>query len=82
MAATRSTDVIASDSTKQLPGYTVTDVPSNWNLPRDRHSRVIEVADTFVGPSDTAGECFLHLKYLRCANYILYHCYKPSIIVH
>ncbi|KAK0404234.1 hypothetical protein QR680_017356 [Steinernema hermaphroditum] len=33
---------------RQLPGYTVTTVPSDWNdLPLG--SRVIEVADTFVG---------------------------------
>uniref|UniRef100_A0A915PI27 MYND-type domain-containing protein n=1 Tax=Setaria digitata TaxID=48799 RepID=A0A915PI27_9BILA len=34
---------------KQLPGYTVTTVPSSWNIPGDRHSRVVEVADTFIG---------------------------------
>ncbi|EFO23469.1 apical junction molecule protein 1 [Loa loa] len=38
-------------SSKQLPGYTVTAVPSNWNIPGDRHSRVVEVADTFIGSS-------------------------------
>uniref|UniRef100_A0A0R3S1S4 MYND-type domain-containing protein n=1 Tax=Elaeophora elaphi TaxID=1147741 RepID=A0A0R3S1S4_9BILA len=36
-------------SIKQLPGYTVTTVPPNWNIPGDRHSRVVEVADTFIG---------------------------------
>ncbi|VDM13614.1 unnamed protein product [Wuchereria bancrofti] len=36
-------------SIKQLPGYTVTTVPSNWNISDDRNSRVVEVADTFIG---------------------------------
>ncbi|KAI6243981.1 hypothetical protein M3Y99_00066000 [Aphelenchoides fujianensis] len=32
-----------------LPGYTVSTVPTDWNWPRERTSRVIEVADTFIG---------------------------------
>lgn len=38
-----------------LPGYTVSTVPSEWNLPRDRNSRVIEVADTFIGRTEPQG---------------------------
>ena len=34
---------------KLQPGYTVSSVPQEWNFPRDRNSRVIEVADTFIG---------------------------------
>ncbi|VDM97869.1 unnamed protein product [Thelazia callipaeda] len=37
-----------SSTVKQLPGYTVTPVPTNWNIPKDRHSRVVEVTDTFI----------------------------------
>jgi hypothetical protein len=35
-----------------LPGYTVSTVPNDWNFPRDRNSRVIEVADTFIGKAE------------------------------
>ncbi|PAV83427.1 hypothetical protein WR25_12559 isoform B [Diploscapter pachys] len=35
---------------RNLPGYTVSEVPSNWNYSDKRTSRVVEVADTFVGP--------------------------------
>ncbi|CAI4224968.1 unnamed protein product [Auanema sp. JU1783] len=35
---------------KTLPGYTVSEIPGTWNIERTRSSRVIEVADTFVGP--------------------------------
>ncbi|KAI6173354.1 hypothetical protein M3Y98_01072400 [Aphelenchoides besseyi] len=38
-------DVRTFISDKLLPGYTVSTVPSDWNLPRDRASRVVEVAD-------------------------------------
>lgn len=36
---------------RALPGYTVSDVPDTWEMmTRNRRSRVIEVADTFVPP--------------------------------
>ncbi|KHN74434.1 Calponin homology domain-containing protein [Toxocara canis] len=54
-ATVEKTSFISSSSGRQLPGYTVTDVPSDWNVPGDRHSRVIEVADTFVGPKGKQG---------------------------
>uniref|UniRef100_F1KQT6 MYND-type domain-containing protein n=1 Tax=Ascaris suum TaxID=6253 RepID=F1KQT6_ASCSU len=51
-ATTVQKSLISAGSGKQLPGYTVTDVPSDWNVSGDRHSRVIEVADTFVGTKE------------------------------
>uniref|UniRef100_A0A915AGU1 MYND-type domain-containing protein n=1 Tax=Parascaris univalens TaxID=6257 RepID=A0A915AGU1_PARUN len=53
-ATTIQKSLVLAGSSKQLPGYTVTDVPSDWNVSGDRHSRVIEVADTFVGPKEKA----------------------------
>ncbi|KAK6112564.1 hypothetical protein QQG55_48175 [Brugia pahangi] len=55
-------------SIKQLPGYTVTTVPSNWNIPDDRNSRVVEVADTFIGsnrPSSPHNDTYLQRFYGR-----------------
>ena len=34
---------------RNLPGYTVSTIPTDWNLGKDANSRVIEVADTFIG---------------------------------
>ncbi|CAD5234856.1 unnamed protein product [Bursaphelenchus xylophilus] len=39
-------------------GYTVSTVPSSWNLYQNPNSRVIEVADTFVGQTDRADARF------------------------
>uniref|UniRef100_A0A1I7URX4 MYND-type domain-containing protein n=1 Tax=Caenorhabditis tropicalis TaxID=1561998 RepID=A0A1I7URX4_9PELO len=39
------------DQGRALPGYTVSEVPNAWNLQTSRTSRVVEVADTFVGTS-------------------------------
>ncbi|EFP07998.1 CRE-AJM-1 protein [Caenorhabditis remanei] len=39
------------DQGHALPGYTVSEVPNAWNLQTSRTSRVVEVADTFVGTS-------------------------------
>ncbi|VDL77864.1 unnamed protein product [Nippostrongylus brasiliensis] len=44
---------VSGQSNRALPGYTVSSVPTGWNIgeeSRNRHSRVIEVADTFAGP--------------------------------
>ncbi|CAI5455611.1 unnamed protein product [Caenorhabditis angaria] len=38
-------------SAAPLPGYTVSEVPNAWNIQTSRTSRVVEVADTFVGTS-------------------------------
>ncbi|VIO88881.1 Uncharacterized protein BM_BM2363 [Brugia malayi] len=59
---------IGLTSIKQLPGYTVTTVPSNWNIPDDRNSRVVEVADTFIGsnrPSSPHNDTYLQRFYGR-----------------
>ncbi|KAI1716281.1 Coiled coil DNA-binding membrane protein [Ditylenchus destructor] len=42
---------------RQQSGYTVSTVPADWNIPRERltqNSRVVEVADTFIGKPDSA----------------------------
>ncbi|KAI1724480.1 immune response like protein [Ditylenchus destructor] len=39
---------------RQQSGYTVSTVPADWNIPRERNSRVVEVADTFIGKQDSA----------------------------
>uniref|UniRef100_A0A915CQZ0 Apical junction molecule ajm1 alpha/beta domain-containing protein n=1 Tax=Ditylenchus dipsaci TaxID=166011 RepID=A0A915CQZ0_9BILA len=48
------TDVhtITGGNARQQSGYTVSSVPQDWNLPRERNSRVVEVADTFIGKSE------------------------------
>ncbi|KAH7729620.1 Protein AJM-1 d [Aphelenchoides avenae] len=48
------TNIHVSVGDRQLPGYTVSTVPVDWHLPTDKHSRVIEVADTFIGKDDDA----------------------------
>uniref|UniRef100_A0A914D3Y2 MYND-type domain-containing protein n=1 Tax=Acrobeloides nanus TaxID=290746 RepID=A0A914D3Y2_9BILA len=49
---------IVTSGGKHLPGYTVSTIPSDWNLSRNRNSRVIEVADTFVGKPPENAEQF------------------------
>uniref|UniRef100_A0A8R1DEG6 Apical junction molecule ajm1 alpha/beta domain-containing protein n=3 Tax=Caenorhabditis japonica TaxID=281687 RepID=A0A8R1DEG6_CAEJA len=44
-------NVAGADQGHALPGYTVSEVPNAWNLQTSRTSRVVEVADTFVGTS-------------------------------
>jgi hypothetical protein len=46
----RKQETVIESSVRQLPGYTVSTVPTAWNQPKNRNSVVIEVADTFVGP--------------------------------
>lgn len=46
-------------SPRALPGYTVSSVPTGWNFgeqTRSRHSRVVEVADTFAGAKPSEEE--------------------------
>ncbi|CAD5228966.1 unnamed protein product [Bursaphelenchus okinawaensis] len=47
-----------STGDKVQAGYTVSTVPSSWNLYQNPNSRVIEVADTFVGQTDRADARF------------------------
>ncbi|CAI2356159.1 unnamed protein product [Caenorhabditis sp. 36 PRJEB53466] len=49
--STLSVAAAAGDQGRALPGYTVSEVPNAWNLQTSRTSRVVEVADTFVGTS-------------------------------
>ncbi|ULT83602.1 hypothetical protein L3Y34_012681 [Caenorhabditis briggsae] len=49
--STLSVGGTVSDQGHALPGYTVSEVPNAWNLQTSRTSRVVEVADTFVGTS-------------------------------
>uniref|UniRef100_A0A914WTF8 MYND-type domain-containing protein n=1 Tax=Plectus sambesii TaxID=2011161 RepID=A0A914WTF8_9BILA len=46
----RKQETTIESSVRQLPGYTVSTLPTAWNEPKNRNSVVIEVADTFVGP--------------------------------
>ncbi|EGT41473.1 hypothetical protein CAEBREN_32110 [Caenorhabditis brenneri] len=49
--STLSVGGVVVDQGRALPGYTVSEVPNAWNLQTSRTSRVVEVADTFVGTS-------------------------------
>ncbi|VDK75450.1 unnamed protein product [Litomosoides sigmodontis] len=52
-------------SIKQLPGYTVTTVPSDWNVPDDRHTRVVEVSDTLIGSNRASSSRNTYLQRLH-----------------
>ncbi|CAJ0935305.1 unnamed protein product, partial [Mesorhabditis belari] len=49
IAASRADSRQSVEGFRNLPGYTVSEVPDSWNLGRNRTSRVVEVADTFAG---------------------------------
>ncbi|CAB3399714.1 unnamed protein product [Caenorhabditis bovis] len=43
--------ISGNDPHRSATGYTVSEVPNAWNMQTSRTSRVVEVADTFVGTS-------------------------------
>ncbi|CAJ0583263.1 unnamed protein product, partial [Mesorhabditis spiculigera] len=55
IAVSRSDSRQSLEGHRNLPGYTVSEVPESWNLGRSRASKVVEVADTFVGPRKSYG---------------------------
>ncbi|CAD6189258.1 unnamed protein product [Caenorhabditis auriculariae] len=47
----QGSQISIADQSRALPGYTVSDVPNEWKIQSSSRSRVVEVADTFVGTS-------------------------------
>uniref|UniRef100_A0A0N5B042 MYND-type domain-containing protein n=1 Tax=Syphacia muris TaxID=451379 RepID=A0A0N5B042_9BILA len=67
---------------KQLPGYTVTTAPVEWNLARNRNLRVVEVADTFIGMKNiTSGVRYGGRVTLEEVLDSIFHETKPSTVI-